>query len=69
MSVYQVEEYYVSAKVKSKELALDFVCNYQNFGCAEARVEGDDLIVDGFDCESSAQSCFDDAVELGVIEG
>lgn len=61
MSVYQVEEYYVHVDISGtteldrsriKELLIE-----NNWGDHE--LQGDDLIVDGFDSKGEASTCSD----------
>lgn len=61
MSVYQVEEYYVSVIVPDNRVqyvkeALD---NCEECACAEVNWDGNNVIVELFDSEMSAESVLD----------
>lgn len=67
MSVYQVEEYYVSIEVpKDKVEAVKELLNSEDFGyvCADSHWDGNSLYIDNFDCESYAEDADDQIMQV-----
>lgn len=58
MSVYQVEEYYIYATVTDVKAAQHFIDNCEEIVCQDARIEGDSIIIDGFESESHADRIY-----------
>lgn len=63
MSVYQVEEYYVSAKIPEEKLSKvkDWLNNYEHIGIDVNICSDNYLVADNFDSEQYASE-FDDAL-------